>query len=72
MDDDGLRAMKADAEGIFHMLQEQGYAIHRIIKGKISAPMKVQESVSFCRGGKYADFLFLHPQTAVSAGLSNS
>jgi FkbM family methyltransferase len=71
VDDEGLRAMQADAEGLFRMLQEQGYAIHRIIKGKLSAPMKVQESVVLCQGGKYADFLFLHPQTAVSAGSSD-
>jgi len=60
IDDEGLRALNANAEELFKMLREQGYTIHRIIKGRISSPMEIPESLALCQDGKYADFLFVH------------
>ena len=62
VDDEALRAMKADAGTLLHELEAQGYRIHRILKNHISAPMRIEEAVAMTVGGRYADFLLLHPQ----------
>jgi len=57
VDDDSLRRLGTTARQLFLMVKQLGYRIHRIIKGKVSTPMDVEESVKLCQGGDYSDFL---------------
>lgn len=64
MDDAALRAMHSSAAAVFEMLQRRGYRIHRIEKGRLSPPMKTEEALTLCQGGRYADFLFVQEQAS--------
>lgn len=71
VDDDRLRAMHSNAKEVFEMLQRRGYRIHRIVKGRLSPPLKAEEARALCLGGRYADFLFAQEQAStVTSGVA--
>jgi FkbM family methyltransferase len=59
IDDAGLRKMGSSAVAVVGLLEREGYAIHRLHKGKIIGPFSLSEVLPLCQDGRYADLLFL-------------
>ena len=60
MDGEALRKMSSDAGRLLGRLTGEGYSIHRLERGRISAPLPAARTMALCQGGRYADFLFLY------------
>ena len=66
VDDAALQAMGSSAERLFRWLIAEGYAIHRLVRGRVSPPIDLMEALRLSLDGHYADFLFLHVATPTS------
>ena len=65
IDDAALRNMNSSARAVLALFDRFGYCPHRLGQGQILAPLRVDEALRLCHNGKYADFLFIHPEAGL-------